>query len=247
MTPDQQFSDQKLADLYDLGNAGSEDRDFYLSLVGETPERILDLGCGTGLLCLAYAARGHDVTGLDPAAAMLNVARRAPGADRVNWIMGQAETFQSDARFDLIIMTGHAFQVLLTDDQVAATMRTMARYLAPGGRAVFESRNPNLDWDAIWVRDYTMPTDQGPVRAVRRMISTERAPDYLAFAWDYHFGEDVVTSDSTVRFMTHTQIIEAGSKAGLKLSELFGDWDRSPFDPITSREMIFQFEHKSAE
>ena len=241
VTPDRQFSEQRLADLYDLGNAGSEDRDFYLRLAGPPPQSVLDLGCGTGLLCHAFAARGHSVTGVDPAEAMLSVARRGAGSDQIEWVQSDAEAFSSDKRFDLIIMTGHAFQVLLTDAQIRATFQTFARHLKPDGRVVFESRIPNLDWDAIWARDYTVQSADGPVRAVRRMTDVSRAPHFLSFAWDYHFTDEIITSDSTLRFLTLEQVQAFAADAGLSLIKLSGEWDGSDFERDTSREMIFQF------
>ena len=245
--PDLQFSDQRLADLYDLGNAGSDDRDFYLSLAGDLPQDILDLGCGTGLLCLAYAEKGHRVVGVDPAAAMLSVAKRAPLADRVVWVESSSEDYLSEQRFDLIIMTGHAFQVLLTDIQVEATLATMARHLKPGGLIAFESRNPALDWDSIWGRSYDMETPQGRVRAVRRMTDSSRAPDFLSFAWDYHFPDDVLTSDSTLRFLSADAIRAFVDRAGLQVETILGDWQGGAFDPDLSREMIFKLRRKNAE
>lgn len=245
--PDLQFSDQRLADLYDLGNAGSDDRDYYLSLAGDAPQDILDLGCGTGLLCLAFAARGHRVTGVDPAAAMLTVARRAPLADQVKWIESTSEDFCVDQRFDLIIMTGHAFQVLLTDRQVEATLANMAKHLKPDGLIAFESRNPGLNWDAIWGRDYEMETPQGRVRAVRRMTDTSQASEFLSFAWDYHVANDRITSDSTLRFLTADAITAFADRAGLHVETVLGDWQGGAFDPDVSREMIFNFRRKSAE
>lgn len=242
MTPDRQFSDPRLAELYDLGNAGSDDRDFYLNLAGPPPQDILDLGCGTGLLTRAYAARGHQVVGADPADAMLDVARRGAHAADVEWIESTSEAFSSPRRFDLIIMTGHAFQVLLSDEQVSAALQNMALHLKPAGLAVFESRNPHFDWDAIWARAYTMQTPNGTVRAARRMTDTSRAPDYLSFAWDYEFDNETVTSDSTLRFMAPDQIIEHAKAAGLTLADLCGDWNGADFEPGTSREMIFKFQ-----
>ena len=245
--PDLQFSDQRLADLYDLGNAGSDDRDFYLGLAGDPPQDILDLGWGTGLLCLAYAADGHRVLGVDPASAMLAVAKRGSLADQVVWVESTSEDYLSDQKFDLIIMTGHAFQVLLTDTQVEATLAIMARHLKPGGLIAFESRNPALEWDSIWGRSYDMETPQGRVHAVRRMTDSSRAPDFLSFAWDYHFPDDVLTSDSTLRFLSADAINAVVDRAGLQVETILGDWQGRAFDPDLSREMIFKLRRKSAE
>lgn len=243
--PDKQFSDPRLADLYDLGNAGAEDRDFYLGLAGFDPVDILDIGCGTGLLCLAFAESGHRVVGVDPAQAMLDVARRNDKEKRVEWVQAYAEQFESPKRFDLIIMTGHAFQVLLTDKQIAKTLARMAQLLKTGGLAVFESRNPALDWDQIWARSYTMQTSKGQVHAKRRITDSSRIPDYLSFAWDYDFGDTVLTSNSTLRFLDSDEIVRRAGDAGLSFKALYGDWDGSEFDPEQSKEMIFQFARAS--
>lgn len=73
--PDEHYENSKLAAIYDRFCGWSPDRDFYLALAGDPPQHILDLGCGTGLLCDAYAVRGHVVTGADPTPALLAVAR----------------------------------------------------------------------------------------------------------------------------------------------------------------------------
>ncbi len=247
MTPDRQFADPRLAELYDLGNAGSEDRDFYLSLADGISLDILDLGCGTGLLAMRFAARGHRVVGMDPAAAMLEVAKRADTEARVRWVQDRAESFTLDRHFDLIIMTGHAFQVLLEDDQVDRALKNMAHHLKPDGVIVFESRNPNQNWDEIWGREYQMQTRQGPVRAVRRMTDSSASPEFLSFAWDYHFSTDTLTSDSTLRFLSSSEITDFANRAGLALDALYGDWDASSFDPEESREMIFKFKRIDAQ
>src|SRR6266566_1521554 len=52
------------------------DRIFDLVLRGSGPLEALDVGCGTGFLSFELAARGHQVTGVDFAPAMLAEARR---------------------------------------------------------------------------------------------------------------------------------------------------------------------------
>lgn len=108
------YRSAQIAEIYDLINPWAKDSDFYLSLAGPRPCSVLDLGCGTGTLCCALAERGHRVTGVDPAAAMLAVARRKAHAEQVEWVESSAQSYKSQRRFDLVVMTGHAFQILLT-------------------------------------------------------------------------------------------------------------------------------------
>ena len=73
--PDTHYEHPRLAAIYDLSSGWSEDRDFYLELAGDTPSWILDLGCGTGLICRAYAKRPL----CSKSREMLNLVIASPG------------------------------------------------------------------------------------------------------------------------------------------------------------------------
>lgn len=81
------------------------------------------------------------MTGVDPAPRMLAVARSRPDAVRVTCVNGTARDLPTGP-FDAAVMTGHAFQCLLTDEEILETLTEVRRRLAPGGRFLFETRNP---------------------------------------------------------------------------------------------------------
>jgi SAM-dependent methyltransferase len=235
--PDEHYLNPELAELYDLDSPWSPDRDFYLSQAGPPPQSILDFGCGTGLICNAYAALGHDVTGVDPARAMLDVARRKPFGAKIEWVEATAQTFRSEKRFDLIIMTGHAFQVLLEDEDVRSAFETMRMLLKPGGKAVFESRNRFIDWAQEWSGEFVLGAPKGPVRESWRVFPMQN--DRLKFESVYRFPDKTLVSKSELRFMSRSEIETQLAAAGLAVESLFGDWSGAPFDVNASKEMIF--------
>ena len=105
-----------LARIYDAFDADRDDLDLYVDLVGELEARhVLDIGCGTGSLPVLLTRSGITVTGVDPAAASLDVARDKDAADQVTWIHGDAMTLPS-LQVDLAVMTGNVAQVFLTND-----------------------------------------------------------------------------------------------------------------------------------
>ena len=56
--------------------------------------RLLDVGCGPGVLVLELAGLFHETVGLDPEAGMLREGQRRcqqAGVDNVRWVLGEAE------------------------------------------------------------------------------------------------------------------------------------------------------------
>ena len=104
-------------------------------------ERVLDLGTGTGNAALLAAARGATVTGVDPAARLLDVARhRALEQDLdVTFALGDAAAIPvEDGSVDVVVSV---FGVIFAPDPVAAAAE-MARVIAPGGRIVLSAWLP---------------------------------------------------------------------------------------------------------
>lgn len=235
--PDLHYEEPSLAELYDLDSGWSVDRDFYLALAGADPKRILDLGCGTGLLCDAYAALGHHVTGVDPAKAMLDIARQKPNGSRIEWVRSSAQDFRSPKRFDLIVMTGNAFQVFLEDRDILATFETMRGHLATGGMIAFETRNPSMDWPTLWNRDAELDFEGRTIRLSRRVLKMKNRR--IAFDTHYALADRTRVSSSELLFLSKTEIEDRLVAAGLRAETVYGDWQSLPFDETVSQEMVF--------
>ena len=102
--------------------------------------RVLDLGTGTGTLARGFARRGARVTGLDPAAALLEQARRldAEAGVAVDYRVGRAEqTGLRAGAFD-IVAAGQCWHWF---DRPRAAAEAM-RLLRAGGRLL----HAHLDW-----------------------------------------------------------------------------------------------------
>jgi len=238
--PSPAYTDPRLAACYDAINPFNAADAFYLALAGDAPKTILDMACGTGRLAVALAERGHRVTGADPAPGMLQVARARRGGERVTWVESTATDLALATRFDLIIMTGHAFQVLLSDAEIKSALRTLRRHLAPGGTLAFETRNPLVEEWRDWIPSKTREVIQVPgIGAVEIHNDIAEANGALV-TYETHFRfapDEAVAAPDTLRFMGHTELAAFLAEAGFTAITWYGNWDRLPLS-ATSPEII---------
>jgi SAM-dependent methyltransferase len=208
--PDPIFAERRLAEIYDPLDPDRSDLEVYAAVVQEFGARsVLDVGCGTGTFACLLAGNGLDVVAVDPAAASLEVARRKPDADRVRWLLGDATTLPP-LRVDVATMTGNVAQVFLTDDEWLATLHGVRNALRPGGRVVFEVRDPSRQAWRAWNRDESYErVDLPGVGTVNHWAEvTAMTGQLVTFKWTFHFERsgEVITSDSTLRFRERDEV-----------------------------------------
>jgi ubiquinone/menaquinone biosynthesis C-methylase UbiE len=211
-TPDPIFAHPRLAAVYDAFDGNRADLAAYLRIADEFNARhVLDVGCGTGSLAILLAASGRQVTGVDPAGASLDVARRKPGAASVRWLRGDATSLPALSA-DLAMMTGNVAQVFLGDDWTA-TLHGIRGALRDSGYLVFETRRPERRAWEEWAADNgpLIRTVPGIGQVERRMEVTRVALPYVSFRYTYTFASDglEVRSDSTLRFRSRAEVEES--------------------------------------
>jgi SAM-dependent methyltransferase len=132
------------APFYDWENArtlGRRDLPFWQRLVATRAGRFLELGCGTGRLCVPLARGGKTIVGIDRSSPMLARASRrmastgrSRGVGRLRLVRGDIRSLPFAAgSFEVVLAPYGVLQSLLAERDLAATLAAVARVLVPGG------------------------------------------------------------------------------------------------------------------
>lgn len=158
-------------------------------------QRIVDVGCGTGVLSGELIKSGLSVIGTDDSGAMLKASTVSP---RPLFVQGLATRLPfRDASLDGAV-TVATLHHLMTREAVAATIRDMVRITRSGGQVVLWDHNPlNPYWPVLMRR---LPQDAGGYRLVSlseilqtartvpsvnriEVVRTGLIPDFLPRPW----------------------------------------------------------------
>jgi SAM-dependent methyltransferase len=224
--------------LYDTENHWGPPDDFYLALAQQVGGPVLDVACGTGRLARAIARVGLDVTGMDIMPAMLERARALSQQLPITWVQADCRTFDLARRFRCVLMTGHAFQNLLTDEDQDAFLTRAYDHLDVGGTLAFDTRNlggrtysstidlalwrsfqdPAMRWIDVWVASrFDSQTMIDHVQLVRKVRETGEAwPSQIALRY-------IGVEDLNRRLAEH----------GFTVVAQYGEWAKTPCAPAS--------------
>ena len=200
--------------------------DFLAPLADGGP--VLELALGTGRVALPLAARGIAVEGVEASPEMVAHLRAKPGGADLPVTIGDMADVPVAGPYRLVFLVFNTLFNLVSEERQAACFRNVARVRAPGGAFVIETFVPDpADFD----RD-----EQVQVREVTEDSATIRVHRYDRAAQT--FVRQTVTFDASgvhlkpfaMRYAWPEQVDELAERAGLRLTERYADWDRSPFD-----------------
>jgi SAM-dependent methyltransferase len=188
-----------------------------------TGNRVLDVGCGTGVLAreaLRRVGQEGQVVGLDLNEGMLAVAARTE--PKVEWRQGEAASLPfEDSSFDVVVSQ---FALMYFPDRVAS-LREMWRTLEPGGRLAIAAWAP-IDH----ARGYQILVDIAARQCGREAADVLAAPFVLGdrvelgklFVSSGILGAKVTLHEGSIRFPSVTEFIRIEVK-GSPLADMVGD------------------------
>ncbi len=142
--------------------------DFYRELLVPSAliktHGVLELGCGTGRICLALAREGITFTGLDLSEELLQVARsKSVDMRNMQWVQGDMQTFELGTRYGCVLIPAHSFQFMLSPEDQMQCLRQIKKHLMPGGLVVIHLDPPAIDWMADLVGPRQQACETGSI------------------------------------------------------------------------------------
>ncbi len=220
--------------------------DVYVELInvatgGIAGKRVLDIGCGTGLLSVKLAKQGADVTGIDLSSDMLVVAKERARALSlpVQFIEQPMQQLTGFTGYDVAVIAIDSLNYLPTREDVLSTFRHIHASLAVGGTLVFDVHS-TFKTDVIFM--------EGPFTFDNGRI---------AYIWEADVGEQPHSVYSELAFFikdenelyrrfdeVHSQrtfqvndYVDMLMDTGFSIERIFADWEDEP--PHEESERIF--------
>jgi len=152
-------------------------------------EKVLDVGCGTGIYSLLFLNMGLKVTGIDQSDSMLEKAGEK--TNKINFIKADAYNLPfPNESFDLVVSVT-MFEFL---DYPQRAAREAYRVLSPGGRLVICVIGAKSTWAKLY-KEKAKTEYQSPYKAARfytleEVINFIPEVSYTDYQIALHFGPD---------------------------------------------------------
>ena len=206
---------------------------FIEGFLGEPGSRILDLGCGPGGYVDTIANQGYEAVGIDSSTEMVKQAQE--NCSGSFYPFSFTEIHRLDGQFDCIFCIGNSLSYL-PNDLLDAFLNDVNGLLMDDGRFLLQVVN----WEkfkSIGRSDFPLKTlSEG--KAFHRRYEPGDSGEVI-FHTEIRRGNEVLGSWSDPLYPKYADLlVEKVTGIGLVDPVLFGDFEREPYDPLSSPAIV---------
>lgn len=241
-----------IARYYDAIHAElTDDVEFVLSLAGDRPKSILELGCGTGRILIPLSRQGHNVTGIDNSIEMLALAyeklshEHAQVRSRVTLYEADMTAFDLGKRFDLALIPHNTLSEL-PRKKLGRALDSARKHLHGDAELMIDLLSPfslmqmQNDDRAQVDRSFADP-QSGATIIQSSSCRLDPVNQNLHITWIFEAGENSLERSEklvthSVFYLLYPHELELLLKAsGLTLVSLYGGYDKQPYHEDSER------------
>ncbi|MFA5781871.1 MAG: class I SAM-dependent methyltransferase [Bacteroidales bacterium] len=234
---------------YDIGEK-QDDLDFYLRYAKKLGGEVLELGCGTGRVCIYLARNGIKVTAVDYSSNMIarlkEKVKRLGAVRNLDILEDDLTTVKLNKKFNLIILPFRVFQCLLTSGEQVKALQNIKKHLTNKGVFIFDIYWPNLkiltDMPSKEIVDAKFLIDGKIITKthVNKNIDVlNQVTETKIIYYESLKGIKKVLSSNTIkmRYAFKNEVEYLLNLQGFKVKNLFSDYEDKKFTP--NKDMIF--------
>lgn len=242
------------ADIYEKLETQIDDVNLILELVGNEPNDILEVACGSGRISIPLANSGHKVTGFDFDEFMLEKLKtKANGLVNISFYKTDAVLEEWGRNYDIVILAGN---ILLNIESDMRYVEAQELFIKKASECVKPNGYLYLDFDCFERPEQT-------AKNKREWVCFEGTDDigtygkYIVISGDYSNetqidrsqrryeitpkGYEMFTYEtvSVKHFPTFEQVRLWLLKYGWSIEHLYGDYDKNPLSNLTKRVIVW--------
>jgi len=200
---------------------------------------ILDLCCGTGRHSIILRKRGWNTIGLDLSKNLLTIAKREMKKERLEFPLVRADMRHFPFKkhvFDAVICMFTSFGYLPSENEDIKSFKEVQRTLRKDGKFLLDLANREHLIKVFQEREWA---EFEPFYMLEKR-SLDMQASRLLSQWTIirKDTKEVRSLQHNVRLYTLQRLKQMLSKAGLKVREVYGSYDRKEFSPDSSRMIV---------
>lgn len=203
------------------------------------PCRLLDLGCGTGVLVHKARQAGILATGLDASPAMVQVAQARVGPGIID--LRRMQELEEAAAYDLIVSLSWTINYCAGRADLLELLRRIHRALRPGGRILLQvAHAPHTDGQLREDREPGPSGEGDEVAFFYRFtaLDGEDLPMRAEYVYACKSLNELLHDEHILRMTDVHAVAACALEAGLDEIEVYDSWRRDPlassFSPFVS-------------
>ena len=223
------------------------DRFFFLEIIQEYGQPVLDVGCGTGRLLLDYLQQGIDTDGMDNSSEMLALCRQK-AADlglSPNLYEQYMETLELPRQYRTILIPSSSLQLIIKPRLVNKALKRLFDHQLPGGviaASIMTLWKEGEPLESEWEQTATREKDGVKFwRLAKSRYDPEGECEHTEHIYQKIDGDKVVAEEThrrspATRSYNQIQARALFERAGFRNVQLYSEFT---FDPVKQDDTLF--------